>query len=487
MTQSTVTDERALRPGLRGWKGPGGGRSSYVHAPASWRGTSRQVCGLWPMASGSGSPIVGVPIGRHLISGATVCCDPLNWFLGHLIGNPSAWVQGLPGLGKSTLVRRWVLGLAGYGVTPMILGDLKPDYVDLITALGGQVIRVGPGRDAINVLDASEALAAADRLVGDARRQLLADASARRHAMVAALITIVRQGRLSDREETILDRAIAVLDERNTSPVLGDLLQVIRDAPDAVRQVAIDRGDMSRYQDITEGLEASLMALTAGGRLSELFCRQTTTPMLTDRPVVFDISSLGDDQKTLQAAVLMACWSYGFGTINVHNALADAGVIAQRHFFLVMDELWRAIRVGEGMVDRIDALTRLNRQRGVGQAFVTHSLRDLRSVSPEDQEKARGFAEKAGMVVAGGLPGAELELLNDVAQFSGAEQHLVRGWETPMSWHSSAGIAPGAGNFLLKVGAKPGIPIHVALTERERAVNDTNKRWAMPGRKEAVA
>lgn len=36
---------------------------------------------------------------------------------------------GKPGLGKSTLVRRMALGLAGYGIQPLILGDLKPDYV----------------------------------------------------------------------------------------------------------------------------------------------------------------------------------------------------------------------------------------------------------------------------------------------------------------------------------------------------------------------
>ena len=36
---------------------------------------------------------------------------------------------------------------------PLVLGDLKPDYVDLIAALDGQVIRLGRGRGYLNVLD----------------------------------------------------------------------------------------------------------------------------------------------------------------------------------------------------------------------------------------------------------------------------------------------------------------------------------------------
>ena len=36
----------------------------------------------------------------------------------------------------------------------MVLGDIKPDYVDLVEALGGQVITIGHGRGGINPLDA---------------------------------------------------------------------------------------------------------------------------------------------------------------------------------------------------------------------------------------------------------------------------------------------------------------------------------------------
>src|SRR5690625_317663 len=205
MTEKTV---RAKRPLPRGWRGPGGGEHLYLQQPDEWRGTTVQVCGLWPFAGGSGTPMVGVPLGRHIRTGATLACDPISWFQrAKLISNPSMFVLGKPGLGKSTVARRMATGLAGYGVMPIVLGDLKPDYVDLVEALGGQVITLGRGRGHLNVLDPGEATQVAQQLraAGHQREanEVLADAHGRRHTMVAALITIMRAAPPTDREETI--------------------------------------------------------------------------------------------------------------------------------------------------------------------------------------------------------------------------------------------------------------------------------------------
>ncbi|MGY1622161.1 hypothetical protein ACI789_08205 [Geodermatophilus sp. SYSU D00965] len=485
--RSTKRTAPAPGPAPRGWSGRGRGASTYVQAPDEWRATTVQACGLWPFAVGAGTPMTGVPLGRNLLSGATLCCDPISWFQrANLISNPSAFVLGKPGLGKSTVVRRMALGLAGYGVLPMVLGDLKPDYVDLVEAIGGQVIRLGRGRGHLNVLDPGEAVAAAARLTGDAREQVLADAHGRRHAIVSALITVMRGTPPTDREETVLDRALRVLDDthdtaRLGAPTLHHLLEVLRAAPDDVRAAALDRGDRSRYDDVTEDLEATLVGLTGGGRLGRIFAEPTTTPMRRDRPVVFDVSSIDDAQTDLQAAVLLACWSAGFGTISVAHALADAGLEPRRHHFVVLDELWRALRAGRGMVDRVDALTRLNRQRGVGMAMVSHTMSDLLALpSEEDRMKARGFVERSGMVICGGLPSAEMPMLTSAVPLTRAEQDLLVGWQDPPAWNPGTGAEaepPGRGRFLVKVGGRPGIPVHVTLTGVERQLNDTNKLW----------
>lgn len=465
-----------------GWVKRGGGFQRHVHVPAEWRGTSVQVCGLWPFSAGSGTPMIGVPLGRHLMTGATVCCDPISWFQrASLITNPSMFVLGKPGLGKSSLVRHMVLGLAGFGVNSMILGDLKPDYVDLVEALGGQVIRIGRGRGTLNPLDTGAARDAARVLTGQARTRVMADAHGRRLSMLSGLIQIIRGTPISDREGTILDRCLRAWDGASDEiPTLADILAVLHQAPDEVRRAALDRGETTRYLEVTEPIEAFLVALL-GGRFGEVFAGQTTTPMMLDRSVVFDVSSIESSDLDLQAAVLMACWSYGFGSVNVANDLADAGQGPTRRYFIVMDELWRALRAGSGMVNHVDSLTRLNRQVGVGQAMLTHTMSDLEALPfEEDRAKARGFVERAGLVACGGLPQAEMSLLTRAVPLSEAEQAMLVGWATPPAWDSTRGEEappPGLGKFLLKVGGRPGIPLQVMLTESERRLNDTNKRW----------
>jgi hypothetical protein len=200
-----------------------------------------------------------------------------------------------------------------------------------------------------------------------------------------------------------------------------------------------------------------------------------------DRPVVFDVSNIDDSETNLQAAVLLACWSYGFGAVAVAQALADAGLEPRRHYFVILDELWRVLRAGGGMVDRVDALTRLNRQRGVGMAMISHTMSDLEALpNEEDRMKARGFVERSGMAILGGLPRAEMPVLTSVVPLSQQEQAMLAGWQDPPAWDPSTGkesAPPGRGNFLIKVGGRPGIPVHVGLTSVEREINDTNKLW----------
>ncbi|WP_433142593.1 ATP/GTP-binding protein [Actinomadura nitritigenes] len=478
------TGKPELKPGFRGFSRRGGGRASYVEAPPEWRGTTVQVCGLWPFGAGSGTPMIGVPLGRELTTGAALCCDPISWFQrANLIHNPSALVLGKPGLGKSTLIRRMVVGLVGQGVFPMVLGDLKPDYVDLVRAMGGQIIKLGRGLGSLNVLDPGATSKAVAQLPEEARRKLTADAHGRRLNMVAALLTLLRGGPIADTERTVLNAALRVLDERHKGvPILPDLIKVIDDGPERLRAVTLARGDEARYRAAVDPLHASLLGVL-DGPMGETFAGHTTTGIELDNPggVCIDISGIDDSDAELQAAVLLACWSDGFGSIEVAHALADEGLAPPRHFFVVLDELWRVLRSGRGLVDRVDALTRLNRQRGAGQVMITHTMADLLALADEsDRMKAKGFAERAGMVICGGLPQAEMPMVNEVVRLSSIEERMIVDWSTPPSWNPDLkedSEPPGRGRFLVKVGGRPGIPFKVELTSVERDVNDTNKRW----------
>jgi hypothetical protein len=474
-------------PTARGIPGPAGGRDAWVPPGREWRSTTVQACGLWPFSAGAGAPLIGVPIGAHLTTGATVCFDPISWFVNGLIANPGLFVLGLPGLGKSTFLRRMLLGLVGYGVTPMVLGDLKPDYADLVAAVGGQVVKLGRGHGTLNPLDPSALGQAAGRLTGAAQTTALADIHGRQLNMVAALVSIVRGPghEISHDESTILSAALRHLTDHHTGgvPVLGDLIKVLDSGPAAVRAVTLDRDDEQRYRQAVDPLQRSLIGLLDGA-LGDVFARPTSVQIDLDAPAIcMDLSSVTASDAALQAAGLLATWNAGFGAVAGAQALADAGLAPQRNYMVIMDELWRVLRAGSGLVDRVDALTRLDRNEGYGKALCTHTMSDLQALhNPEDRAKARGLVERCAVTVTFGLPRKEIEDLRSIIPFSRQEEAHIGKWSDPAPFDNLTGRRakpPGLGKFLLKVGGRPAIPGEVVLTQAELALNNTNKRWQM--------
>ena len=416
----------------------------YLQPPRSGARTSVQACGLWPFSVGAGAPLIGAPLGKHLLTGATVCGDPISWFQrAGLLTAPTAFVLGLQGFGKSTVIRRMALSLAGFGVLPLVLGDLKPDYVDLIAALDGQVIRLGRGRGYLNVLDMSLAQRAAARL-GDGEhaklaRELLADAAGRRHTMVSALISIQRGHPPNDREDSMLAAALRVLDERHRGHPGARRIcsRRSRAPPSGCARAAFDRGSLERYRELVEPLQVTLQALLGEGRVGEMFSRQSTVALDLDRPAVFDVSSIPEDETELVGAALAACWGVGFGAVNVTHALAEAGLAPMRHYLIILDELWRALIAGRGMVDRTNSLTRLNRQWGVGVVMCSHTIKDLLSLPDEHERmKALGLIERSGMLICGALPPEEMPRLALTKDLSVAEQRQLISWQDPPAWSS---------------------------------------------------
>lgn len=473
------------RPGARGIAGRGGGAMPYLDVQDEFVGSSVQVCGLYPFSSGVGAPQVGVPLGKHQVTRAAVSCDPISWFeRGSLISNPSAVILSSPGLGKSTISDVWAVGLAAQGVMPWVFGDVKGEHIDIIQALGGD--RVEYGRSAaINVLDSSSERRAAERLMGEARESVRAEGHSRRLSMVEALLTIRRRHAMDHREQSVLSVALTILEEQTrqqgTIPMLVDLLDMINDPPAEVRDAALDRGSDERYRQITDDMHAALNGIVHNRIFAGTFSGKRNKALDPSKPVCFDVSSVKPSEEDLMAACLVATWSTGFGALNQAHALADAGLEPVRRFFLLLDEVWSALRIGHGMVDHYDSLTRLNRQWGVGQAMNIHTFRDLESLPTEhDRAKAKGFMDRAGMVLLGGISRGEIEQLQKVMNLNPRELEALTTWNTPATWNERRGRyspPPGRGKFLIKSGDSPGIPIDVQAASSLVELHDTNQRW----------
>lgn len=478
-----MREESKQFPGARGWSGRGTGRAMRVEPSLEVLGTTVQVCGYWPFAGGSVSPLVGVPLGLHLTRGFPVCADPISYFLADLILNPSLFILGRPGLGKSTVIRRILAVYEAWGYLPLVLGDLKPDHVDLIRAQNGLVVEVGPGRNAVNPLDRGPLTEMLGQLPED--EQLKAHEDLRQFQRSSAIALLQQAGRraLTPNEETVVARALRVLDGGlDREPVFPDLLDLIDSKHDEIVKAADAYGQPEGvFRERTQHLRDVLQKLGPDGPYGDLFSRPTSTPIALDRPFAFDLSSIEQSDKDLQAAVQVTCWAYGSAAVSAARRLARAHIIPERHHVLVMDEMWRMLKSDPKLVHFIDDISRLNRTIGNAQIMCTHTMSDLKLSNSEDTDVAWGLVERAGMLVLGGLAKKEMGNLATVFALSNAEEEMITSWSSEGSVNPETGQAsspPGMGHFLLKIGKKPGVPLRTVLTEVERDVNDTNRSWA---------
>jgi hypothetical protein len=481
---SAATSGAAVAP-ARGWRGRWAGRAAHVEPSVEYQGTTVQLCGLYPYVAGSGAPPVGTPVGRHMLWGEVVCCDPLAWLRAGLVTNPGMFLLGQPGTGKSTLAHRLITGAVAAGTRALILGDTKPDYTRHAEHLDGQVIRVGRGMDRINPLDAGP-LGVAMRAMSTVDAQRLRwEVRGRRLALLLALATLVRGSRISNAEEVVLGQAVDLLDARlSREPTVPDVLRVLEEGPDQLRAAA-RTSTTDAYRQRVADLVFTL-ALLCEGQLAGVFDQPTTRPIDLDAPVTsMDISRIAAAGDTLLSAAMLCCWAYGFGAVDAAAALADAGLAPRRHHLGVMDELWRAIRGAPGLVEHADALTRLNRAKGLASIMITHSLADLDALpTEEDRAKAAGFVDRAAITVLAGLPPRELDRVGAITPLTDPERALVAGWAAPDSWQPGA-RHPGRGKYLIKTGERLGIPVQLTLVGAEHDLYDSDQAIRESGGRQA--
>jgi len=441
---------------------------------------------------------VGVPLGIDLTDTSIVYADPITWFINGSISNPSAMIFGLPGLGKSTLVCRWIIGLADRGYPPLVLGDIKGEYSALIRALGGAVIVVAPGACTINPLDLGPLMQAAHQIGGPVGESLRKQAEAQAAKLVGALGRLTRGQPLADFEETIITLAVKIAHTQYASPQLEQLVQIVENGhhyPELLRAVggggggdeAAGNAAEKRYRAEVRRLLQTLLSILHGP-MGVIFNGPSTIQFDLNNPggLSVDLSAMSRADDKVLAGVMIATWAHGFSAIDAQWELAQAGLAVFHNPFIVQDELWKPMGLAPGLAGIIDTLARLNRAQGVGEVRITHSPKDADALPTRaDRVTALGFAEKAGMLLTFGLSRRDLDAL-DATTITLTDKEIahVTSWRTPRSFRTkrrnSRGpkAPPGAGRVLIKIGNGVGIAVQTIIVDEERTLHDTNERWA---------
>lgn len=551
-----VFDVPTLARTPRGYDGRGGGSVAHVRRPNELRGTTAQVPGFYPFPIGASAPLDGAPVGTHLVTGQHVGFDQLGWFEAGQITAPSAMIFGLNGFGKSSLNRRIVSYDLAVGNRPLIMGDHRPDF----TAMMRKMVLCGPdGRPVLrdnapitpqvtsvgfdspmNPLAVGTFGSLISRLPSHARGLAERSMRARQVTALVSLLEICSGRKIAAHEETMLTAALRVLYGDATefslthAPLPGDVLRLLRAVPqtliEATTTAAHDGGaadlgaanaqsllnasgalghkpgdtiSIDRYLLLSENLRQSLDQLVDGA-FGEIFNAPTASPLDLDSiGVCVDMSQLPRNNHKLRAAVLLACWSDGFSGVAASHLLSDHGVQEPRLYDLVCDEFSLVLGMGNGIVQRVDEVTRVQREDGTGTLFTTHTVKDLKAFdSMEDRQRAMGFLDRARVKVCFPLPEDEATLMEGKVNLNDQEAATLAEWATAprgvddpvvpeiseADWADGVrsdgrridATPPGMGKFLIKEGEQPGIPVQMHLTASDRSseIHNTNKRFA---------
>ena len=470
-------DVAAEVPPARGYREAFGGYAANVDSGALWQGTTAQICGLFPFAAASGARVRGVPFGRHLHTAEPIGLDPAQWLIDGLVTNTGIWVQGQPGVGKSTAAKRLMVGLVAFGFAAVVPGDIKDEYSEIVSRMGGEVFRIGRGLDSLNPLDLGPMREVIAGSVGAERDQLIAQSRGRRLDLMESLYTIVGGPPPTAVQRLFMARAVDIASAGHTraghgDPTIPDVLRVMELGPDELRKTVAAYDDLD-YERATLDMRATL-DLLCSGPIKGMFDRPSSFSIDPNTPALsLSLKAIEDDGDDVVAAAMMCSWAWSAAVIE-----GQAASGRRKNVIQIQDELWRALRAAPGLVERSDRITRLNRHRGVVSVQSTHSITDLEALPTEaDRAKAKGMAARNGIKLLGGMDNAEMSRLHEIAPFTSQERALVTSWAAPPTWVPGQ-RHPGRGKYLIKSGGRMGLPVSVTLSATELVLYDTDSAWS---------
>jgi hypothetical protein len=477
-----LSDERAVVPPpedpvppRRGWPRPYGGRAPQMPRVPVFRGSTAEVQGLYPWLYGAGLSAAGAYLGVDCLTGAAFCCYPLLWLLLGLVSNPNIVITGVPGAGKSALIKALAMRLMAYGVRVFIAGDLKNEYALLARAVGCEPVELGPGLPGrLNPLDAGplgENLPADPAELGERLGEIH-----RRRLMLLSSLVVMRLGRaLTPTEEAGLSLAIVEASgqhggwpggdgagrarggAREASPTIPEVWALLRDPP-------LDMAAELRVRQPGELREmirpvADAMGNMVRGSLSGLFDGPTTVRPDFAAPIqTVDLSRISDRGDDTVAMTLACVSSWAQAAID-----EPGGPVRM----VVRDELWRSLRV-PALVKKTDSDLRLSRAQGTIQVLATHRLADF---------EAAGDAGSVEASIAANLVAScdtRVCLAQDTAPLAVIKEQIAL-TDTECA-HIASWTGQQVGRAIWKIGRAASVVVQTMLTPAERQLYYTNEK-----------
>ena len=468
---TAMVSKRGRRAQAAGW--------AAVPAPlATWRMTSEQVGGVWPLIAADGLPPTGALMGLDQLSGGAFYADPIGWTLAGTAGvtNPNVMIFGAPGQGKSTTIKTLVLRSMAFGYRTLILGDTKDEYEALCRALGQLPHAVGHGLPArVNPLDFGP--------LGNDWTGLPAEEAQRRAAMVFSRWLLLVKGLVGSQHvtftptaETAVGHVIRELTgyatgaDRLTEITIPQLWLAL-DNPTPALITDCRYASRQHFLDETRPIRDALGALVKG-HLAGLFDDFTTVKVDWRAPIqslsLSRLSPLGDEA----VGVALTCLnSWGRAMTQV----AEPGDLR----FTVRDEAWKQMRLGVDAVKSLDADLRLSRSDGCVQIIAAHKPSDMLTVGDAGSQAvaiAKDLMHLCGTKILLGQDDKIGDDLRSLLGLGAMSERIVTNWATASK-----------GRALWIVGNRE-FKVQPVRTPEEVALTDTNQAiTALPAAHDAAA
>jgi hypothetical protein len=376
-----------LRRYRRTWLGPPGpaaGRTVYPLRLPVHQETTAQLRGTYPFLAEAGLPAMGMYIGQERFTRASFCFDPFRLYgtRPRILTNPSTFLAGVIGCGKSSLSKTLLYRAQAFGYRFAVPGDVRGEYQPLARAVGIDPVVLGPG-----MTRPLNALSAPTNPPGMDHGTWWDTVRAHWEALLEGLIRAALPGQreLTPTESTALELALDHItgtgdgSPQRAAPACLPRLMDALFQPDPGTAAEM-RLSTEQLRQATADLALVVRKLVKGSLRGLVAGTDRTTFDATAPGVVIDLSRLrlANDAGI---ALAMAC---------IQSMMELAFAFAPGRRLVVYDELWRLIGY-PALVTRIMAGIKLTRHTGTAHLLITHRISDLLGGSAESQKLALGL------------------------------------------------------------------------------------------------